>query len=110
MGAGRPCEHCPCRTPFRADPENLKRARELHFEPPLDEGIRDVVEVLIECSVETFESCQGGEGHSFPVPTVRFEGEMSEGLRAVSVALAYGFRVSELRRTWRVQDGMLHGP
>jgi hypothetical protein len=110
MATARPCEVCPCRTPFRADPENLRHAQELHFEPPLDEGIRNVVEILIECGVETFESCQGGDGHSFPEPTVRFEGEMSEGLRALSVALAYGFPVAELRRTWRIQDGMLHGP
>jgi hypothetical protein len=104
------CQNCPVRTPFMADPENLRRARELNFEPPLDENIRTIVETLIAHGVETFESCQGGAGHSFPEPTVRFEGEMSEGLRAVSVALAYGFRVSELRRTWRAQHGMLHGP
>jgi hypothetical protein len=104
------CQHCPCRTPFMADPENLKHARELHFEPPLDDGIRDIVETLISHGVETCESCQGGDGHSYPVPTVRFEGELSEGLRAVSVAIAYGFPVNSLRRVWAIIDGMMHGP
>ncbi len=104
------CEHCPGRTPFRPDPENLARAKELAFEPPLDEGIRDIVVMLIANGIETFESCEGGEGHSFPEPTVRFEGGDSEGLRAVSVALENGLPVRRLRRTWGVQNNILHGP
>ena len=61
------CDHCPGRTPLRPDPANLQRARELQFEPPLDEGIREIVITLIANDVETFESCEGGDGHSFPV-------------------------------------------
>jgi hypothetical protein len=93
-----------------ADPEKLQRARELNFEPPLDEGIREIVVTLIAHGVETYESCEGGEGHSYPEPTVRFEGDLSEGLRVASVALGYGLPVSRLRRTWAIKDGMLHGP
>jgi len=104
------CQHCPCRTPFAADPETIQRAQELHFEPPLDEGIREIVVTLIAHGVETFESCEGGPGHSYPEPTVRFEGDLSEGPRAVSVALGYGLPVSRLRRTWAIRDCMLHGP
>jgi hypothetical protein len=106
----RLCAGCPCRTPFMADPENLRRARELYFEPPLDEGIREIVETLIAHGVETCESCQGGEGHAYADPTVRFEGDLSEGLRAAAVALAYGLPVSRLQRVWSVDHGMLHGP
>jgi hypothetical protein len=65
---------------------------------------------LIAQNVETFESCSGGEGHAFPEPTVRFEGNASEGLRAVSAAIAFGLPVATLRRTWAVRGGMLHGP
>src|SRR5258708_6005453 len=79
------CDQCPSRTPFRPDPENIQRARELFFDPPLDAGIREIVIVLVANGVETFESCEGGDGHSFPWPTVRFEGSTSEGLRALSV-------------------------
>jgi hypothetical protein len=104
------CEHCPGRTPFRPDPGNLARAKELHFEPPLDEGIREIVVMLIANGVETFESCEGGEGHSFPEATVRFEGTDSEGLRAASVALENGLPVRRLRRVWGIQDNVLHGP
>jgi hypothetical protein len=109
-GDGLRCNHCPGRTPLRPDPVNLERARELRFEPPLDEGIRDIVVLLIANGVEAFESCEGGRGHSFPDPTVRFEGSSSEGLRALSVALENGLPVSKLRRTWGVIDGLIHGP
>src|SRR6202171_2862723 len=91
------CDHCPGKTPFRPDPESVQRAKELHFEPPLDEGIRDIVITLVANGVETFESCEGGRGHSFPEPTVRFEGSSSEGLRELSVALENGLQVSEPR-------------
>lgn len=104
------CDHCPGRTPFRPDPTSVQRARELHFEPPLDKGIRDIVIVLIANGIETFESCEGGDGHSFTWPTVRFEGSSSEGLRALSVALENGLPVDKLRRTWGVIDGLIHGP
>ena len=40
----------------------------------LDEGIREAVAVLVANGVETFESCEGGPGHAFPEPTIRFEG------------------------------------
>lgn len=104
------CGHCPGRTPLRADPTSIQRAKELCFEPPLDEGIREIVLVLAANGVETFESCEGGEGHSFPWPTVRFEGGGSEGLRALSVALENGLPVDQLRRAWGVIDGLIHGP
>jgi hypothetical protein len=55
------CDDCPGRTPFRPDPENPARARELQFEPPLDEGIREILIMLVANGVETFESCEGGE-------------------------------------------------
>lgn len=85
-----PCEQCPTRTPFRPDHQNLRRAKKLIFEPPLDEGIREIVVTLPSNGVGTFESCEGGDGQAFPWPTVRFEGAASEGLRALSVALENG--------------------
>jgi hypothetical protein len=104
------CVEHKSKTPFRPDPENLRRAKDLYFEPPLDDGIREIVVTLIANGVETFESCEGGREHSFPWPTVRFEGSSSEGLRAVSIAMAHGFPVDNLRRVWGVVDGSLHGP
>lgn len=79
-------------------------------ERPLDEGIRDIVGTLVDYGVETFESCQGGVGHSFPEPTVRFHGGHAEGFRALSVALQHGLKVCELRRCYVLIDGEPTGP
>jgi hypothetical protein len=67
------CDQCPCRTPFEPT-ERLRRRKELYFEEPLDEGIREIVLTLIANGVETFESCEGGPGHVYPWPTVPFTG------------------------------------
>jgi hypothetical protein len=77
---------------------------------PLDEGIADYVQALAAAGVETFESCQGGDGHAFFEPTIRFHGHRGEGFRALGIALQMGFKVSELRRVWSIQDGEPTGP
>jgi hypothetical protein len=97
-------------TPLRPNPNDIQQAVKGIFEPPLDEGIRQIVLTLVENGVETFESCEGGPGHSFPEPTIRFEGDASEGLRALSVALSHGLPVFRLRRVWGIVDGAIHGP
>jgi hypothetical protein len=77
---------------------------------PVDAGIRREVQVLWENGVETTESCEGGQGHPFPEPTVRFRGSKAEGFRALAVALQNGLRVAELRRYWSIEDGEPVGP
>ena len=76
----------------------------------LDPGIAEAVAVLRGAGVETFESCQGGEGHAYPEPTVRFHGDAPEGLRALAVTTDAGLSAAELRRVWVVQDGEPTGP
>jgi hypothetical protein len=80
------------------------------FSPPLDAGIESAVRALRVAGVETFESCEGGLGHAFPEPTVRFHGDKAEGFRALSVALSSGLRVFELRRYYTIIDGEPVGP
>jgi hypothetical protein len=80
------------------------------YDPPLDAKIADAVSVLADGGVETFESCEGGLGHAFLEPTVRFHGHRDEGFRALSIALQGGLRVSALRRVWDVIDGEATGP
>ncbi len=80
------------------------------FDPPLDRGIAKAVVALRGCGVETFESCEGGEGHAYPVPTIRFHGNKAEGPRAFAALTNEGFPVAELRRTWLIEDGELTGP
>lgn len=76
----------------------------------LDVGIAPLVLALREAGVETYESCQGGDAHCFPEPTVRFEGGPAEGFRAFGVAVYHGFQVADLRRSWSVVDHELTGP
>ncbi len=81
-----------------------------HLSARLDKGIRDAVLALRAAGIETFESCEGGDGHAFFEPTIRFHGHKSEGFRALAAALEAGLRVSELRRVWPVLDGEPTGP
>jgi len=80
------------------------------FDPPLDAGIYTAVVALRRRRVETFESCEGGLGHAYPEPTVRFHGGSGEGFRALGVAIEEGLRVAELRRVWPVQNKKPTGP
>src|ERR1700694_837664 len=68
----------------------------------LDRGIRKAVKQLQACGIETFESCEGGGGHAFPEPTVRFYGTPEAGWRAVGECLAHGLPILSLRRVWYV--------
>ena len=70
----------------------------------LDRGIRKAVERLQACGIETFESCEGGRGHAYPEPTIRFYGTPEAGWRALGICLAYGLPILCLRRVWYVLD------
>lgn len=76
----------------------------------LDKEVRDTVFLLRKNGVETFASCQGGDKHSYPEPTIRFFGQREEGYRAAAIALAHGLPIRAVRRTWPIEDGELHGP
>ena len=76
----------------------------------LEAGIEPIVKLFNDNGIMTFESCQGGDGHAFPEPTVRFHGGTWEGFRAYALAIYHGFKVFDLRRYWTVCDGELTGP
>jgi len=76
----------------------------------VDSGIAREVRVLWENGIETTESCQGGKGHTFPEPTVRFAGDHSEGFKALAIALQHGLKVASIRRAWSIQNGQPVGP
>lgn len=79
-------------------------------ETVLDPGIAPYVEVLRAAGVETFDSCQGGDGHALPEPMVRFHGERPEGFRALAVALQVDLPVLSLNRCWSIEDREPVGP
>ena len=85
-------------------------AMKREYDPPLDPGIAPMVELLWEHGVETYESCQGGSGHAFLEPSVRFEGGRAAGFKALAVAIDHGQPVNELRRVWSMIDGEPDGP
>lgn len=74
----------------------------LDYSPPLDNGIEKEVNTLAEYGIETFESCEGGVGHAYPEPTVRFHGDRSEGFKALAIALQNGLKPSKLGRVWDI--------
>jgi hypothetical protein len=76
----------------------------------IEKGIAREVRILRENGVETTESCQGGQGHPFPEPTVRFCGGHDAGWLALGIALQHGLKVNELRRIWPIIDGVPVGP
>lgn len=76
----------------------------------LDAGIYAFVRLLRAHGVETFESCQGGEGHAFRVPTIRFHGGVGEGWKALAVAQEHKLPVEALMREWPIIDNDPTGP
>lgn len=86
------------------------RKRHDDYDPPLDDGIREYVEALVDGGVETFESCEGGDGHAYAEPTVRFHGGHWACRRAFVVARRRRFPVAAMRQTWPVVRGNLTGP
>ncbi len=80
------------------------------FDPPLDKGIETYVRLLHAYGIETYESCEGGEGHSYSEPTVRFHGNSSVGFMALHIALEHGFPVKGIGRVWDIIDGQPTGP
>ena len=70
----------------------------------LDRGIEKAVRLLQTNGIKTFESCEGGKGHAFSEPTVRFYGTPEAGWRAVGICLAYGLPILSLMRVWYVLD------
>src|SRR5438105_15411231 len=84
--------------------------REIGADLPLDRWISYAVKVLRDGGIETYESCQGGPGHAFVEPTIRFDGGPGEGHRALALALQFALPVFSVRRFWQILDGEPHGP
>lgn len=70
----------------------------------LDAGIEKAVRCLQSADIETFESCEGGPGHAYSEPTIRFYGTPEAGWRAVGVCLSCGLPILSLKRIWDILD------
>ena len=88
----------------------------------IDPGIKQIVRILAENGVETCQSCaasgpfgeragkKNGDAHSYPEPTVEFQGSLAAGFHALEIAMTHGLPVGELRRVWSFQNGEPVGP
>lgn len=70
----------------------------------IDKGIRPAVAILNNHGFTTFESCEGGNGHCFTEPTVRFYGSEFDLLRAYDICRSYGLNVYEAKRVFIKED------
>ena len=105
------CRMKPSKSPDASASFNVIRTTDsLPHDHIIDPGIARAVAALQAAGVETFESCQGGAGHAFHEPTVRFHGGQAEGFRALSAATEAGLLVDALRRVWVLTDGEPTGP
>ena len=66
----------------------------------VDDGIRRAVVILNKHGFKTFESCEGGEGHCFPDPTVCFYGSEFDLMRSYDICSLYHLNVFECRRVF----------
>ena len=76
----------------------------------LDAGIKPYVSILRECGIETFESCEGGDGHALFEPTICFHGDTSVGWKALAAAMQRGLPVLKLSYVWTMRDYLPDGP
>jgi len=76
----------------------------------VDPGIRDAVIALRRGGIETIESCEGGPGHAFPDPTVKFVGSSWAGYRALAIAMENRLPVLRMQFVYGVNNGHLEGP
>jgi hypothetical protein len=74
----------------------------------LDPGIRFAVRVLHAAGIETCQSCQGGEGHAYDVPTVEMvsTGDDAQGFAALAVLQQYGLPVADVSIKWPILHGL----
>jgi hypothetical protein len=76
-----------------------------HFpKESIDPLILPAVEILNKHGFETFESCQGGENHCFPEPTVRFYGDEFDLVRAFEICECHNIAVLAAKRVFRKTD------
>jgi hypothetical protein len=91
-------------------PDAADLAKTICPNTPLDLGIVRVVATLRDAGIRTYESCEGGDGHSFRRPTVKLYGSQGEGWRALALCMDYGYPVLRFERTWDMEDGEPSGP
>lgn len=78
------------------------------FYQGLDRGIRFAVRVLHAWGIRTGQSCEGGKGHSYPVPTIEWQAgdDDAEGFSALGHLQRYGLPVNAVSIRWLILRGL----
>lgn len=76
----------------------------------VDLRIVRAVKVLKDAEFTTIESCEGGEGHAYPEPTIKFAGSRATGWRALGELLTFGLPLNHIGQMWSMTDGHPKGP
>lgn len=76
----------------------------------VDPEIAAALHALADYEIDTFSSCQGGDGHTCLMPEILFHGDENAGLYAVWLLEAGGFRVWDLSRHWDLDHGLPRVP
>jgi hypothetical protein len=90
--------------------ELLDYASEVCPHCPLDIGIARAVRILRSAGINTYESCEGGEGHAFSEPTIKLSGTPEAGWQAIGRLLTYKMPVRRFSQAWSFDFGALTGP
>jgi len=101
----------PLYSPLDWTSDDLARiAREIDPLVPIDPGIVLAVKILKDAGISTIESCEGGDGHAYREPTVKFAGERATGWAAVARLMTFGLPVRCVGQMWTFQEGHPTGP
>lgn len=78
------------------------------FYEAIDGGIRFPLKVLHAAGLETCQSCQGGEDHSYDRPTIDmiWAGHNGAGFIAADALAAHGLRVQDVSIVWRIEHAV----
>jgi hypothetical protein len=99
------------KSPNEWDADDLAEiAREIDHKFPPDLGIVRAVKILPDVGIGTVQSCEGGEGHSYPEPTVEFVGGRSENWKAAHALLQFGLPIRRMGQIWKWNEGVPEGP
>ncbi|HEY7831779.1 MAG TPA: hypothetical protein VIC06_14550 [Solirubrobacteraceae bacterium] len=96
------------REPGWREGPNLDRQSDYHwalehfFGERMDPGIVHIVRLFKEHDIETCQSCQGGEGHSYTWPTVDIYGDP---WKALSVCNNHALPVHTVSHQWDIENG-----
>lgn len=89
-------------TPFRTSMATEQ------FYQALDPGIRFAVRILHAAGIEICQSCESGDGHCYPEPTIDLPRGASDnsGFAALHALAQYGLNVTSIAIVWNVADNI----